>query len=110
MSVTQEILDIAVEKARENDAKAVRQINLVIGDLSSVVDESVQFYFDFLSKGTLAEGAKLVFERVPTQVRCRRCNTEFAAIGENWTCPNCRQMDCEITKGHEFSLDSIEVE
>lgn len=110
LSVTQQILDIAVDKAKETGAAAVKQINLVVGDLSSVIDESVQFYFDFLSAGTLAEGAKLIFRRVPIKVRCRRCSREFTASGEDWTCPQCRQMDCQIIAGDEFYLESIEVE
>jgi hydrogenase nickel incorporation protein HypA/HybF len=110
LSVTQQVLDIAVEKAKENKATAIKQIDLVIGDLSSVIDDSVQFYFDILSRGTLAEGAKLQFHRIPLKVRCRRCNHEFAAAGEDWTCPQCREMDCQIVAGNEFYLESIEVE
>ncbi|MEM5770191.1 MAG: hydrogenase maturation nickel metallochaperone HypA, partial [Bacillota bacterium] len=50
MAVTKNILDIALESAREADNARVMEINLVIGELSSVVDDSVQFYFDALSK------------------------------------------------------------
>ena len=110
LSVTQQVLNIAVEKAQENGAATIKQIDLVIGDLSSIVDESVQFYFDILSRGTPAEGAKLVFRRVPATVRCRRCTHEFTARGEDWTCPQCREMDCQIVTGNEFYLESIEVE
>jgi hydrogenase nickel incorporation protein HypA/HybF len=110
LSVTQQVLEITLEKARENGATAVKQINLVIGDMASVVDESVQFYFNFLGKGTLAEGARLVFRRVPITVRCRSCGNEFDVSGEEWTCPQCRKMDCQVIGGTEFYLESIEVE
>ena len=110
LSITQQVLDIAVEKAKENGATAIKQIDLVIGALSSVIDDSVQFYFDILSRGTPAAGAKLNFRRVPLKVRCRRCAHEFAAAGEDWTCPQCREMDCQIIAGTEFYLESIEVE
>ncbi len=110
LGITQQILDIALDKARENGAGAVKQIDLVIGDLSSVIDDSVQFYFDFLSKGTAAEGARLIFRRLPIKIRCRRCSREFEVAGEDWNCPQCRQMDCQIISGDEFYLESIEVE
>ena len=62
MGITQALLDMSVSKAQEAGASSVKQINLVIGDMSSVLDDSVQFYFDFLSKGSIAEGARLSFQ------------------------------------------------
>ena len=110
LSVTQNILDIAEGKAKEANASSVRQINLVIGDMSSVVDDSVQFYFDLLSKGTIAEGAQLHFKRIPVTLRCRNCSHEYIVEKENWQCSKCQAMDPEIMAGKEFYLDSIEVE
>jgi hydrogenase nickel incorporation protein HypA/HybF len=110
LSVTQSILDIAVNSAKESGATVIKQINLVIGDMSSVLDDCVQFYFDFLSKGSIAQGAKLNFRRIPMKGRCRKCGREFQISGENWTCPQCRDPGVEIIAGSEFYLDSIEVE
>ena len=47
LAITEEILRIAIEHAERAQAKRVTDINLVVGELSSVVDDSVQFYFDF---------------------------------------------------------------
>ncbi|HSW57047.1 MAG TPA: hydrogenase maturation nickel metallochaperone HypA [Dehalococcoidales bacterium] len=110
MGVTQALLDMAVTKARESGAVAIRKINLVIGDLSSVLDNSVQFYFDFISQGTPAEGARLVFRRIPIGARCRRCSTEFSPSGDNWKCPQCLDAGIDIISGNEFFMESIEVE
>ena len=110
LSVTQQILDIAVEKAAEAGATSIKRINLVIGDMSSIVDDSVQFYFDFLSRDSLAKGAELNFRRIPVKVRCRHCNHEFTPAKESWECPNCGRFEIEIVAGNEFYLDSIEVE
>ena len=70
-SITQSMLSLALEKANEAKASKITQINLVIGELSGIVDECVQFYFDFLSKDTIAAGAGLSLERKPTTLRCR---------------------------------------
>jgi hydrogenase nickel incorporation protein HypA/HybF len=110
LSVTQEILDIAVNKARESNAVRITTINLVVGEISSVVDDCLQFYFEFMAKGTLAEGAKLNFQRVPLQVKCRLCGESFTPSAEPWTCPACQKWDAEITGGNEFYIDNIEVE
>jgi hydrogenase nickel incorporation protein HypA/HybF len=110
MAVTQSMLDMAVVKAREVRATAITRINLVIGDMSSVLDESVQFYFNFVSKGTLAEGAQLVFQRIAIQARCRKCGAEFQPGADHWQCPGCGDTGVEIIAGSEFYMDSIEVE
>ena len=51
------MFDLVMEQARKAEAKRVAKINLVIGEMTGVVGDSVQFYFDFLSKGTIAEGS-----------------------------------------------------
>ncbi len=110
MSVTQQILDIAINKARENGATKVARINLVIGEISSLVDDCLQFYFNFLAKGTIAQEAVLSFQRIALQVKCRLCGQTFTPSAEPWTCPACQKWDAEIIGGNEFYVDSIEIE
>ena len=116
LSVTQSMLDLALEHAEGAGAQRITHINLTIGELSGIVDESVQFYFDFVSKGTLAEGAQLTFKRISAHLRCRACGHEFALqVGARiprsyWVCPVCQAMGGEVVAGREFYMDSIEVE
>lgn len=110
MAVTQSILDIAIKHAQQARASRILQINLVIGEMSGVVDDSVQFYFDFLSQDTLAQGARLVFERRPTVYHCRKCGTTFHPAGFDWACPACDALDFEVVSGREFQVQSIEID
>lgn len=110
LSVTQGMLDIALEKAKEAQASRITGINLVIGEMSSIVDDSVQFYFDFLSRDSIASGATLSFTRIPIQVRCRNCGLSFTPDKSLWSCPQCSEWDVEVIAGREFYIDSIEVE
>lgn len=111
LAITQRILQIALEHAGRAGARRITAIHLVVGDLSSVVDDSVQFYFDHLAPGTPAEGAGLHFTRLPARYRCRACGKEFAPErGLAWQCPACQGWDVEIVQGKEFYLESIEVE
>lgn len=110
MAVTQRVLDIALEKAKEARANRVATINLVIGEMSSIVDDCLQFYFDFLSQNTPASGATLAFKRIPTQLGCRHCGHSFTPGSPPWKCPRCEQWDVEIQAGQELYIDSIEVE
>jgi hydrogenase nickel incorporation protein HypA/HybF len=111
LPVTQSILSIVLEAAEEHNARRISSINLVIGELSSIVDDSVQFYFDFLSKGTIAEGATLNFQREPALVICQDCGRQFEASAPlNPFCPACNSVRLQVTGGREFFIDSIEVD
>lgn len=107
LSVTQSILDIAL---RNGGTRKITQINLVIGQFSSIVDDSVQFYWDVISKDTTAEGARLHFERIAGEMTCQQCGHVFRPKGETFNCPACSGPFVKITKGEEFQVESIDVE
>jgi hydrogenase nickel incorporation protein HypA/HybF len=110
LAVTEEILRVALEHAERAQATRITDIHLVIGALSSIVDDSVQFYFDFLSPDTIAAGAQLHFERIAARLRCRQCGREFEPQERDYTCPHCGALGGEVIAGREFFLDSMEVE
>jgi len=62
LSVTESILSIVLKHAQTNRAEKVLAINLKIGELSELVGDCIQHYFDYLSKGTIAEGAVIDVE------------------------------------------------
>jgi hydrogenase nickel incorporation protein HypA/HybF len=110
LPVVEQVLSIATEHARRADATRITQVNLVIGALSSFVDDSIQFYFDFLTKGTMAEGATLSIRRVEARVRCRDCGGEFGPDGVDWCCPSCGSLGGDVVAGKEMFIETIEVE
>ena len=97
-------------RSKQSEAKEIEKVNLVIGKMTGVVEECVQFYFDFLSKGTIAEGATLVFTMVPPTVRCHNCGKVFELGEFEWNCPECGGNNLELTAGKELFVESIEVE
>lgn len=111
LPVTEGLLEVVLESAEQHGASRVVAIELVIGDLSSIVDDSVQFYFDILSKGTPAEGAELRFTRVAAKATCLDCgwSDEVEAPLTPW-CPNCGGNRLRIEGGREFTVSSIEVD
>ncbi len=110
LSVTQSILDIALRHAAEANVARVTDLYLVIGKLSSFVDDSIQFYWDIISQETLCAGAKLHFERIPAKFHCMDCDQTFTLPGELAACPHCNGIQIKLLTGDEFHLQSIEVE
>lgn len=109
LAVTQNILDIVLRYASHENAGQISDVHIVVGRLSSIIDDSVQFYWDFISEGTIAEGARLHFQRIPARLRCMACENVYSP-DENLTCPRCYSSRISIITGQEFYVDSIAIE
>jgi hydrogenase nickel incorporation protein HypA/HybF len=110
LAITQSMFDIVLKQAEKVQAKKVIKINLVIGEMTGVVSESVQFFLDFLARNTVAEGAVVYIKTVPPKAQCRNCNQIFELKEYDWTCPNCQGINVEVIAGKELFLESIEVD
>jgi len=110
LAITQSVLDIVLEHGKNSNANKITRINLVVGEMTGVVDECVRFYFDFISKDTMASEATLSFENVPAKAHCRHCDATFTWSGGHWICPSCQGDNLEVIAGRELYVESIEVE
>src|SRR5512140_1695604 len=106
-SLTQSLLETVLKNA---DSKRVVNVNLLIGSFSEEREESIQFYWRDLAKGTLGEGAKLNFQRVETEMKCLECGATFNLEDEQSLCLYCRSDRLQLLSGDEVRLTSIDVE
>jgi hydrogenase nickel incorporation protein HypA/HybF len=82
-----------------------------IGALRQVVPDTLDFYFGFVSKGTVCEGARLEQELIPARLRCAACRREWEIELPVFMCPECGPSGrVEVASGDEFEVESIEVE
>jgi hydrogenase nickel incorporation protein HypA/HybF len=110
LAVTESILDIAVKYAQQAEASRVTDLYIVVGRLSSIVDDSVQFYWEMMSENTLCAGSKLHFERVPAEMVCMACGKTYTLDSELSPCPECGSPQVKVSSGDQFFLESIEIE
>jgi hydrogenase nickel incorporation protein HypA/HybF len=103
--IAEPLLQAALEGAKAHGALAIEQVHVRIGRLRRVVPEALNCAFATLAKGTLAEGAALVWEEIPPRVCCRACNANFQPEDDGgWVCPSCGAADGELLEGNEFVL------
>lgn len=108
--ITQQIIKIAENHAREAGSSKVKTVNLVVGDYSGFIGESIQMYFDIISEGTLCEGAKINIQRVKPKLQCRECGAYFERKLFSFECPECGGEGGPTEIGKEFYIDTIEIE
>ncbi len=113
LPVTESILKIVLKHAQASGVRKVRTIRLKVGKLSDLEDEWIQRYFDYLSKGSVAEGARLEIERTPIVMQCNAClesyRVEAAEIGD-LPCPACGGKGGTLLSGREYTVKEMEAE
>lgn len=107
--ITEQIVKISSETAAKEGIEKITAINVVIGDLTGIVDDSVLFYFDLMTEGTPASGAKLQIRRIPAMLHCPSCDKDYERE-RGWECPDCGVRGDMTGQGREFFVESIECE
>ncbi len=110
LSVMAYMLESVEAHAQRIGAKKVLAINLVIGERASVIDDSILFYFDALTPGTIAEGATLNVRRTRMQFHCATCDADYTPSGADFQCPRCQIVGHVTDDGSELLIESMEVE
>jgi hydrogenase nickel incorporation protein HypA/HybF len=103
-------IDIVLEKAKEYNFKTIKKITLNIGELSGVMDESLNFAFKELKKDTILEEAELYIDKIKATAYCEQCNKNYHIDHFNKLCPKCGSFAAKIVNGYELYLYAIEGE
>ena len=112
LGVIERLFDICTRNAQANNATKIISVSLKIGEGSNLQEEWIQRYFDYLCEGTIAQGAKLIIERIPLMVKCKECLEEFHVDlrkTERALCPKCSGTKFELISGREYMVDSMEI-
>src|SRR5260370_42198680 len=110
LSIMDSALNLALDQAQKAGANRVFAIRLRIGALSGVVPEALQFAFEALVPGTLADGADLQIEQVPARFWCAACTREFQSDDLFAECPGWHRPSGDLRAGREMELASLEIE
>ena len=107
--ITKRIIEIAQEFALKNNAKEVKQINLVVGDYSGYVASSIDLYFSIIAEESICKNATLNIERIIPKLKCNNCGKLFVRKPFSFECPDCQGQGSPTDIGQEFYIKSIEV-
>ncbi len=114
MAVAASLLKIITSTSLANGGYPIQSAQLAVGALSCVNVDCLQFGFEALARGTLAEGCTLEVRRVPIAIRCRGCNAEAELPGDTdsivLVCPTCASRDVELVHGRELDLETIRID
>ena len=104
--ITQNLLDVALKKAK---TKRIVNVNLLIGSFSEEREESIQFYWRDLAKGTSGAGAELHFRHVAADLKCFGCGGALGFDDKGPICAYCQNNKSKWLSGEDVKLESIDV-
>ena len=112
LSLAQSILETALAEAKRVGSKRIRGIHAkVVGSSHHIEDtSSLEFCLEAVTKGTIAEGAEMRIEFIPSTLRCKKCDFTFPAQGSTLVCPRCRGGKLEELDAEQICLESVYTE
>lgn len=110
MSLAESVLQIMEDAAHTQRFSRVRTVVLEIGALSAVEPDAMRFCFDAVTRGSIAEGARLEIIETPGAGRCMACGMAIALQEQYGLCPACGSARIEIVAGKQMRVKDLEVE
>ncbi|MDP7216720.1 MAG: hydrogenase maturation nickel metallochaperone HypA [Candidatus Marinimicrobia bacterium] len=110
MSLAINIVEIACQTAKQNGAEEITSIEIEVGQLAGVLEDSLSFCFQAARNNTPAENAKLDIISIPGKGYCRTCDHTFETDSFFTLCLNCQGLAVEIIQGKDLKVKSINVD
>jgi hydrogenase nickel incorporation protein HypA/HybF len=96
--------------AKHAGGRRVAVVNLRVGKLRQVIGDTLDFYFAFVARDSVCEGAELRLEVVDAVLHCNCCGHDWEIEIPAFRCPQCGGSDVKVASGDEFEVESIEIE
>lgn len=111
-SIVQGVLDAVIPAARQAGAVRILKVRLRVGDMTEVVQDSLDFMWDLCceERGPIAEGARLEVETVLPRSACLKCGHEFEHDRFHLHCPACGSAGTMLLSGRELDIASMDVD
>ena len=107
LSIAANIIEIAEDFMQTHKGAKIIKIELVVGKLSGVVRESLEFAMGIAAENTVLQDALILIQEVDGKALCNSCKTKF--VNNDWytPCPSCHSLDFEIVAGKDLRVKSI---
>lgn len=108
LTIIKNVFDIIIDAAEKEKLEKITKVNFVVGKMNQIVPDMLQFAFNSVAEGTIAEKACLEIETILIEMKCNQCNNEFIVQDHLYFCPECGSFDLKMLKGKELYIKSIE--
>jgi hydrogenase nickel incorporation protein HypA/HybF len=108
-SLAENVLQLIEDAAQRQQFSKVATVWLEIGQLAAVEVEAMRFCFDSVTRGSLADGARLEIIATPGSGWCEQCRATVPLDEVFAACPRCGTHPVQVTGGTEMRVKELEV-
>lgn len=111
-SIVEGVLDSVIPAAEKAGADRIVCVHLRVGDMTEVVQESLDFMWGICceQRGPMVEGCRLEVEYVYPRSACLKCGHEFEHDRFHLKCPECGSASTMLLSGRELEIASMDVD
>ena len=111
LGIANGILTSSVGAAEREGAVCINSVDVTIGALTEVMEDALQFAWECLRAGTMAEDAALNVTMLEANSRCADCAHDFThGRFDGGRCPACGSYMVQLVSGRELTIDSIDID
>jgi hydrogenase nickel incorporation protein HypA/HybF len=111
LTIAREMVRVVKDSLTSGQLSRLKCINLLIGKATAVQEDCLRFGFEAMAKDTPLSGIEVSIEYVVPLFRCKACGKEFES--EEWfysACPECGRFGCDLLRGDELLVASVDLE
>ena len=118
VSVVSDIVSAILKELEKYNVERVEEVVLVVGDMTSLGEDQLEFAYEIVTKETKLEGSKLVIEHEKIRVKCNDCGYEGEVrmlesdYGEHTipilSCPKCNGK-VKVTAGQTCKVRNLKI-
>lgn len=109
LSIVMSIIDIAEEQLKQACASSIDEIEIDIGELSTVEMNAFDFAWSQGVKQTILERTAKKINRIQGKATCADCNAVFPVEQLYDPCPICGRHFINVIEGKELRIKSLVV-
>lgn len=121
VSIVASLVKAILEELTKYNVAAVNAVTIVIGRLTNLGTEQMQFAYEVVTRGTPLEGSVLIIEEEDIVLRCKECdyegpakNLEFGEFSDEHMIPilSCPQCNGPVTviEGQTCRVKNMDIE
>ncbi|MCL1833459.1 MAG: hydrogenase maturation nickel metallochaperone HypA [Leptospirales bacterium] len=109
LGLAMNVREIVEGAARENGAATIKEVNIVVGEFSSVAIDALEFAMDVVKRDSMFQDAKINIKSTKTILLCSECGKETIMEDFVFKCGSCGGSSVKIISGDRMYVDSIDI-